>query len=112
MNKKINPSRELDALIAEKVMGLAVFNGMIFRYIQDYKEGDVATAESCPIPKYSTDIAAAWEVVDKLGGDFVLHRKTAWECVFFLGRDKYFQDRSETAPHAICLAALKTVGSR
>lgn len=100
--------RELDALVAEQVMGL--------RYVQ----GPHPT-----IPRYSTDIAAAWHVVDKMGWSY---------CYFELGHQPFdaFSDgeggdypvssywycsaeqeyRAEGAspPHAICLAALKAVG--
>jgi hypothetical protein len=61
------------------------------------------------IPHYSTDIAAAWEVVEKLchysERSFLIQKTGAWlvrfqEGVFMPG---------ETAPEAICLAALKAV---
>lgn len=73
--------RELDALVAEKVMGLPCpglptdnaysYIGRVERegwYLQSsgYDSGDVR--EIVPAP-YSTSIAAAWEVVEKLKAD-------------------------------------------
>lgn len=72
---------------------------------------------STPKP-YSTDIAAAWEVVEKLLGDCRGHLmggiSRGWEreggplmwCCTFPGFKTAWAD---TAPMAICLAALKTL---
>ena len=102
--------RELDALVAEKVMGLAA--------------------------PYSTDIAAAWLVVEHMharldpaaqGAHQLLtlmcvgHYRDCWAASFdFELTDDWheadrigaypFAARAETAPLAICLAALRTVG--
>ena len=113
----MKPGRELDALIAEKVFGIYVHDlGQMFRFVDDYKKGDIATAESCPVPAYSTDIAAAWEVVEKLGAaSFHLQKHPSaegWEASFGIGfsgdeRFAYFRAIAPTAPHAICLVALK-----
>ena len=115
--------RELDALIAAKIFGLqprpiriigrTVTNdvGTTKEYtMRDGREGVSATA----LPRYSTDIAAAWEVV----GD-MLSRKNGHvdlsiepdgvSCVF----TSYEQDGealASTAPLAICITALKAVG--
>jgi hypothetical protein len=112
----VRPGRELDALVAEKVIGLKPFQkrwvqGIHSGYVQAWLDSDDKEIYPYTLPEYSTSIDAAWEVVERIGGDFVLHRKTAWECIFFLGRGKYFQDRADTAPHSICLAALKAVGA-
>ena len=62
----------------------------------------------------STDIAAAWEVVEKLGLRFQLfgpHRKSSvWFAQFILDgftplQDQHWKARADTAPLAICLAA-------
>ena len=70
---------------------------------------------------YSTDIAAAWEVVEKMNADYdVMVRQQrfkpdVWECYIVrngpLGpydRD-FWEGRAATAPLAICHAALKVV---
>lgn len=100
-------NRELDVLVAKHVMKLDVEAAVAGQILDD----DCGC--KIEIPHYSTDIAAAWDVVEKLkikGFDFVLHWKTAWECIFWFGRDKWFESNCETAPRAICLAALKAVG--
>jgi len=100
----MKPGRELDQLVAEKVFG---------------------STEAKP---YSTDIAAAWRVVEKHNqivsiwqGRPSLDRnahgmisRRVWERgdpvvyrVSVAGRHTAY---SETAPHAICLAALKALG--
>lgn len=58
-------------------------------------------------PKYSTSIAAAWEVVEKM--DDCLHIKQHGECgnwqAYFCGYQKS-KACGHTAPEAICKAAL------
>ena len=65
---------------------------------------------------YSTDIAAAWEVVEKLKADgFSLMAE--WDdhdgmwYFGFSNASSYKAGEADTAPHAICLAALKAVGA-
>ena len=94
--------RELDALIAEKVMddmlaGIRLDGSPMFD----------------DIPHYSTQIADAWLVVEKLGKSFDVSRCRKfqeieawfWEASFHNGPDA----QADTAPLAICLAALKAV---
>lgn len=98
----MNPGRELDALIAEKVMGLASGRHLLG-----------------PDKPYSTSIEAAWEVTEKM-----LERNTGTMRVqavsnsFGVTFEHWGDDenvvkgfhRSSTLPHAICLAAIKAVG--
>ena len=124
--------RELDALVAEKVMGLPD----VGRYSREDmrslewthygKNGDVhdfyylLDEDNNPrwsVPRYSTSIAAAWEVVEKLTGDdgdfsFKLHNYDCdWEATYLNGpRSIQIKSIAATAPLAICLAALKAVG--
>ncbi len=114
----MKPSRELDALVAEKVMG----------GLTNIKPCSLADGP----PHYSTDIAAAWEVVEKIqSSEFSLssgyctsdQAKTNLRIDIHKERNGYelqFMDRKghtycaaydcPTLPHAICLAALKAVG--
>jgi hypothetical protein len=123
----VNPGRELDQLIAEKVMGLRVFSQGKSHDGPVYSPDRMFGEE--PIPQYSTDIKAAWEVVEEVTkklnwncGDRekylpVIHRsritiESNWRCGW---TDSYldcseFEAESESVPHAICLAALKAVG--
>ncbi len=108
----MKPGRELDALIAEKVMKLrvepcrSIMEPMVLANATGHFESY--------IPHYSTSIADAWSVVEKLiaeGGDVELicrdegDPRRWWECHL---RD--FSIEKETVPHAICLAALKAMG--
>lgn len=126
---------ELDALIAEKVMGGA---GMCsFRCPQcgsdhfgSSRDSDGSWTRYChgwctwsgapedAVAPYSTDIAAAWEVVEKFEycylwldtQDLLGTGRRAWECKLEAedARTKYAV--APTAPLAICRAALKAVG--
>jgi hypothetical protein len=85
---------ELDALVAEKVMGLPE---------EIWQDRDQMT--SFP---YSTDIAAAWAVVEKVGNFTIWQYEGEWQC--FLGGGIKNKSYAATAPLAICLAALKATG--
>jgi hypothetical protein len=112
----MKPGRELDALVAEKVMGWMrqhdIWYGPKLKMAQAFDRP----------PNYSTDIAAAWEIVEKFS-------KLGWDVTVFSGgemRDgdeiyaefdprycdgKFALKSAYTAPHAICLAALNAVGA-
>lgn len=96
----MKPGREVDALVAEKVMGWTISEGFY------YGPGERVPAN---IPRYSTDIAAAWEVVEKMRG------AAGFMLVNFAGGGWQADigdacEHAETAAHAICLAALTGVG--
>lgn len=123
--------RELDALVAEKVMGWRwldlnhdINKGPIVKTPGWYGQGQSAVrTEFHP----STSIADAWEVVARLAetgyGFDVLIRPPQYDLV----KDKktqiaYVVEASKhgsrllgmaggSAPHVICIAALKTVGA-
>lgn len=119
----MNAGRELDALVAEKVMG---WSGIDKKW--DYETNESFLGGKTPdwdgrqfyeVPHYSTDIAAAWLVVEKLrtpNWEFQLDhtRFMIWHCRIetTAGEGSASSDSSqgETAPLAICLAALKAVG--
>jgi hypothetical protein len=106
--------RELDALIADKVMGwekcnesYLYFDGVIFRTLELTSYGKFEP---------STDIADAWLVVEKLRDkNLEIHLESQYNS---FGERVYFCEFSnilvakeaETAPLAICLAALKACG--
>ena len=108
--------RELDALIAEKVLGLSgVRDGKSWLYGDNWthnKEGVL-----CLVPHYSTQIADAWLVVEKMLENgympTITHDLVAWS-VCFIHIDKLeekFIDRKWRNGLAtqICVAALKAV---
>ncbi len=110
--------RELDALVAEKVMGW-VFQKATrpFEYPGwSLPNGDFKNIAE--LPPVSTNIAAAWQVVEKVRELTVsLNNADGWECCFsttngsfLVAGDEEFYGRASTAPHAICLAALRAMG--
>lgn len=121
---------ELDALVAEKVMGYrwSLYDGPRWEVIgiergpekavlvlpaSNWRDADSSVERSKPcIPVYSTDITAAWEVVEKVAdGDTcrLMYEHGHWEASFQQG-DFWATDTS--APLAICRAALRVVGER
>lgn len=69
------------------------------------------------MPKYSTDIAAAWEVVEFFHPNFSVDlsyddpqtvEEIKWCCELCANKEPYddFEARADTAPLAICRAAL------
>lgn len=107
----MEPERELDSEIAEKVFGCHPVNdGDYLCQCSDSSPHGQPGLEN--IHEYSTDISAAWEVVEKTNDTFSLENKHEWECDRFDGFKACFGGAcaiAETAPHAICLAALKAV---
>ena len=114
-------ARRIDQAIAEKVMG----------WIRPRPEWVKLTPDSpwvnpengkgyhpIEIPNYSTNIAAAWEVVEKLEREFKLVQfhlrhligiKTSkWLARGYSSGNICFESEGETAPHAICLVALES----
>jgi hypothetical protein len=115
----VNPGRELDALVAEKVMGLPKpwQKYMIEDGARDwfYERGldSYGMSKHHRVPSFSTDIADAWAVVERLKDthyNFQLENDQGeiepWIACF--GQKSAV---SSSAPHAICLAALRTVGA-
>ena len=104
---------ELDALVAEKVMGC--------QSVHEVEPG-LWRDEIGRIPRFSTDIAAAWQVVEKLRQSRIcLDVTTRLESYYVSAnlvddaagefRSGYFSKRiadgiADTAPLAICRAAL------
>lgn len=110
----MKPGRELDALIAVNVMGEKPC------IIQSRRNGTITMHPGSvnfqgpdwhiPAKPYSTSIEDAWEVVEKLrynGKHLDLSGATTWEARF-TGMTEPVE--AESAPLAICLAALKAVG--
>lgn len=118
----MKPGRELDALVAEKVMGWRVvrepqddgYGGppLPKPFLWAIGDGTPAVFREGQEPQPwspSRDIAAAWEVVEKVSGSyFILDFDSGyWSAEF---SPSGMGMRGTTAPHAICLAALKAVG--
>jgi hypothetical protein len=115
-------SRELDAEVAQKAMGYA-YDGVAW---WTHSSGQRTSVDG--LPRFSTDIAAAWRVVERItdpDGPFGAQKWSfgmeyssviGW-VVDFTPRTRHpkareypaFQAQATTAPEAICRAALKAV---
>jgi hypothetical protein len=125
MSEPMTAGRELDALIAERVMG-HVLKSPVYATPDYVLEWDGppgnGTSRARELPHYSTEITAAWEVVEKLDaqkhfleierrgdrredGDYFMR----WACGLW---PSYVEAEAETVPLAICRAALKAVAVR
>jgi hypothetical protein len=110
---EVKPGRELDSIVAEKVMGWK-WNAES-AWLGDSKWSRTHGDPWSFLPHYSTDIADAWAVVEKLreGNDVELKtlywgKKTDWWVRLNSGFD--VNTFAETAPMAICKAAILAVG--
>lgn len=124
--------RDLDELIADKVMGLkrevrirnTTFVATIYTdnpYFKDGVREEEIFQHYCQPLHYSTDIAAAWQVVEKLrhrqqasdDNNFAwpfdlcwMDDKGLWSCSFYNEKGYGIEECAATAPLSICLAAL------
>jgi hypothetical protein len=102
------PGRELDALVAEKAMGmLTQVSGDRYKYYWMRPSEDVHWDT---LPRYSTDIATAWALVEKFRLAVTPWSTQGWIATVEPGEGWICP--ADTAPHAICLAALFIVGNR
>lgn len=101
--------RKIDRLVAEKVLGWTI----------DGKDSYDETGYRCPLPFFSEEIAAAWEVVEHFSATNHVSLHTCIETPTGPLRWEFNIDRvlmdpdaplAETAPLAICLAALRARG--
>lgn len=121
MNKGEMPAgQELDALVAKKVMewtpGIECVSHGQIKVWKD-KSGNVATSQedwgpandiTCTRWSPSTDIAAAWQVVEKMGMQcgYSIHNREPF--AMYGG----FSMVAKTVPLAICRLALKAIRER
>jgi hypothetical protein len=138
----MKPGRELDALVAEKVMGftwqsvpwLNQEQKCLAPPFKPLNEENTTVGDHIykQVPHYSTDIAAAWEVLltrfsfhfrdyedggGSVGVDWTVGRCEPGSKLIFCEIEMWNGDgyeriieKAETEAHAICLAALKAVG--
>lgn len=120
---QVKSLRELDKLVAEKIFGWCDFwentSSTGYHYLMGYPPHELATgidAERQEVLNYSTDIAAAWSIIEKFSSAII-------EKSFLLGEhfsaymmtslDGYPLDafiRAKTPEAAICICALKAKG--
>ena len=124
----MGPGRELDGLVAENVMGWRECKIGIERDIKGRAGFGLERPGQFRLsfPEYSTNISDAWLVVEKLAGDGhalalqapgstdmneAYREFTRWTADFGTNNiSGYTEANGDTAPHAICMAALKIVG--
>lgn len=119
--------RELDVLVAEKVMGQSVTwregiwsgdsfltGSLMYKTTWDGARTDellrTPTREAfldglAPVPHYSTEIAAAWQVLEQYTDAFIEKASVNYRVII----EAAFEADAPSAPHAICLAALQAV---
>lgn len=109
------PARELDAMVAEKVMG---WSNEEAQNALDCSIGSIAACQLAnrDLPEYSTDISAAWSVVEEMrsrGFGISLDDHEDELEFWFLSNPTSlpvgFSGVDKTVARAICLAALETV---
>jgi hypothetical protein len=123
-------NRKIDALVAERVMGVSESK----IYYQTYPDGKPVWHVTALLDEYSTDIAAAFDVVNHISGDYIKSKNLNLDCRYgdmvtvsidqhapydvdveiiatWNENNKLLAMASEnTAPLAICIAALLAVG--
>jgi hypothetical protein len=129
--KNLPAGKELDAAIAEHVLGHIWLHNKRYGVLRPSDEADLIVEDGHsnygkhpeghwigPDDKYSTDLAAAWEVIEavrKLGWysqhtDLTLDSGTDWWAWHFLNHappgNEQVSAYAATAPLAICRAAL------
>jgi hypothetical protein len=128
--EKMEAGRELDSLIARKVFGYEITCSV--DPLSDFsvgrnRDGSDAKRNFCwvnddleiPTPHFSTKIQAAWQVVekfDKKDNEVYLNHLPRfypeWQCIIFYMDGNRQSAGADTAPLAICRAALLAVESK
>jgi len=116
-------TREIDRLVAEKVMGWEYDHLYKEYFLKEYVGNNWHKKYVCKNHEFnpSTNIQDAWKVIEKLcvidrlnkdGYDFQMWSENGKFNANFWKGDFYVLGfaESESAPLAICLAALETVG--
>lgn len=129
----MNAGRELDALVAEKVMGwhskqvpLSMFQPHVMVDLWYTAENELISStdlinqsvKAGVLPHFTTNISDAWRIVEHMrqnkyhiATDDRHEQDAPWWCEF--ATEEYTigsQATAETFPLAICLAALRAVG--
>lgn len=116
----MKPGRELDALVAEKVMGwISWRNGREETLNPPLNESEERVHGIYPkpeIPHYSTSIADAWQVVEAFDVYHISKTIVVPPARWFhatltrFDKDQFGAEAGESIPHAVCLAALAACG--
>lgn len=124
MTDELEPGTELDDLVAEMVFGWTLcdpdcpprdWGSWDEPPAVQHAIGTTPTGCRGYFPEYSTDVAAAWDVIERLRDLNILchtqHRLDGTHIVSFFGPVRFHSasgwSQQISFPHAICLAALK-----
>jgi hypothetical protein len=119
MELGMRPERELDIFIAREVFGRPVT-------VKQEELWEVSLQGDRPLPKYSRDITAAWEVVEKLGVTIIPIEGNSWfaivgtghpwkspaDFIDFLGKGDFLSSGAavgEDPAETICFAAAQSI---
>lgn len=109
----MNPGRELDRLVAEKVMDGIRFQAHSILAV-DVSAKTFTLGGDWEYPRYSAEISAAWEVIEKLRPELCIEIMPWGDNYHVRVLSVTLEQKSRasyrSAPHAICIAALKAVG--
>jgi hypothetical protein len=119
----MDAGRELDALVAERVMAWRRCHEEPpgSGYWEGRRPENLLSLVLDEVPRFSTDLVAAWQVAENMSiaGLYLTlsqHADDEWEAWFHrhISHRRYNLDQfsalGDTAPHAICLVALTAVG--
>lgn len=123
----MKPSRKMDALIGEKVMGLEPWPMQDERWRHKMFKAPIVPRgmepKPCYAPEYSTNIAAAWEILEGRNTWFESYHVGKNYCVIYQieqyenGMEdqlSYCSNEDDfepiSTPHAICIASLRARG--
>src|SRR5437899_3127619 len=115
---ELKAGRELDALVAERVMGLVRCEALHHVIEGGYCHAlPTSRDKGGETPCYSTSIAAAWLVVEKLQTqacvwDLVEDKGGWFATAHCYGPERHYGEWASTAPFSICLAALEWADSQ
>ncbi|MNM07386.1 hypothetical protein D3C81_174300 [compost metagenome] len=100
----MDPGKDLDVLVSEKVMGWKKGHG------STWIVGKTTTGkliQTWKFRRFSSDISAAWEVADKFYyTDVRKVNGTKWIVRVGIGDGRSYNATGNTAPEAICKSAL------
>lgn len=112
----MDAGRELDALVAENVMGLPVCDKPRAAELPErcnlFTVREHLAPDDLMMPAYTTSIEAAWQVITKADEcELWNHTGKVWGCRLSFGDRDGVAVKCATAPLAICRAALAAVNS-
>lgn len=109
---QMQPGKEIDALIAEWIIGLEPWPGVTGSFRAPII-GPYQTPVPCLPPSFSTDLSQAWGVIEKMQSEdwfWTISPHEPFSYIVYMGRDlgSSVWSIDISLPMAICKVALKT----